>query len=147
MRLEDFIRYRSADLDESFGALSDRARRAGYDISKSVMHKWAAYPSENLPRTDTIHGLAAALRVQSHQILAAAAESAGVAMPNVGDLSGWTDEELLDELRLRLRRAEPWFDYDQRRPAPPQHTQDDHALAAFTEPYTDDDEADDDEAG
>lgn len=78
MRLQDLIALRKAELGLTYAQMVDRAAAAGWPLSRSMFHHLADREWPNIPTTDTIRGIAAAIEIDPDEVLAAAAESVGI---------------------------------------------------------------------
>lgn len=83
VRLQDLIRDRKRKLGRTWEQLSQRAVDAGHPISTSMLHHWAGNEWPNIPPTEALRGLAAALDLDVDEILAAAAASLDLRMREV----------------------------------------------------------------
>lgn len=84
VRLQDLIKSRKREIgrargrDLTYEEMVARAADAGHPISRSMLHHLAGDEWPNVPTTDKILALAAALDLDPDEILAAAAESLGL---------------------------------------------------------------------
>lgn len=78
MRLQDLIKTRKRDLGLTYAQMVERTEQAGYPISRSMFHHYADKEWHNIPTTDALRGIAAALEVDVDEVLSAAAESTGI---------------------------------------------------------------------
>jgi transcriptional regulator with XRE-family HTH domain len=83
MRLQDLIRTRKQELRLTWAQLAQRAEDAGHPISNSMLHHWAGNAWPNIPPTEALRALAAALGVDVDVILEAAAASLDLRMKEV----------------------------------------------------------------
>lgn len=78
MRLQELIAKRKKDLGLTYAQMVQKAEEAGYPISRSMFHHFADREWPNIPTTESLRGLAAALDVDVDEVLSAAAESTGI---------------------------------------------------------------------
>lgn len=84
MRLQDLIHQRKEEIGRARGRpltyneMVERAAAANYPISRSMLHHLADQEWPNMPTTDKIRGIAAAIEVSPDEIVLAAAESLGL---------------------------------------------------------------------
>jgi len=78
MRLQELIATRKEDLHLTYAQLVQRATAAGHPVSRSMWHHFADTEWQNIPTTERLRGIAAALEVDVDEVLAAAAESIGI---------------------------------------------------------------------
>jgi hypothetical protein len=83
MRLQDLIRSRKRELDLTWAQIEHRTIDAGHPISSSMLHYWVGNEWANIPPTETLLGLAAALEVDRDEVLDAAEESLGLRIREV----------------------------------------------------------------
>jgi hypothetical protein len=78
VRLQDLIRTRKAALGMTYDELVAQAEAAGHPIARSTLHFIALQEWKNIPSTDTILAVAAAIGVEPDEVLNAAAASVGI---------------------------------------------------------------------
>lgn len=80
MRLQDLILTRKRELGMSYDALVEAAEGAGYHkmLSKTRLFQLATKEIRNVPPTQTLLALAAAIQVDPEEVVNAAAESVGI---------------------------------------------------------------------
>src|SRR5689334_5546559 len=83
MRLQQLIRARKSELGLTWAQLVERADTAGHPISSSMLHHLAGEDWPNIPPTEALFELAAALGLDIDEVLAAAEESLGLRMREV----------------------------------------------------------------
>lgn len=80
MRLKDLILTRKKDLGLTYAQMVRNAENAGRPISRSMLHHFTDPDRDlkNIPTTDSLLAIAAAIDVDPDEVLAAAAESIGI---------------------------------------------------------------------
>lgn len=78
MRLQDLIATRKKELKISYARMAQKATEAGYPISRPMIHHFTVGELKNIPTTESLLAVAAAIDVDPDEVLAAAAESIGI---------------------------------------------------------------------
>jgi hypothetical protein len=78
MRLQDLIAQRKKELRLTYAQMVQKASDAGYPVSRTMFHHFADREWPNIPTTESLRGIAAAIEVDVDEVLAAAAESTGI---------------------------------------------------------------------
>lgn len=86
MTLQELILHRKNVLNLTYDELIRNAEQAGHKIARSTLHNRALQPFENMPDTETITAIAAAIKVTPEQVLNACAASIGLATVGPGML-------------------------------------------------------------
>lgn len=76
--LAELIEAQRAELGRSFEAIADRAKAAGFPISKSYVHQLASEPIEDVPSTSVLKALSYGLTIPLPVVVDAALESCGL---------------------------------------------------------------------
>lgn len=78
MNLAELITTRKRDLAISYSQMMRKAEEAGFPISRSMFHHFTGETIKNIPTTESLQAIAAAIAVDPDEVLAAAAESIGI---------------------------------------------------------------------
>lgn len=78
MRLQELIAARKDALRMTYDKMIDNAARAGHPIARSTLHFYALKQWKNIPSTDIILAIAAAICVEPDEVLSAMAASIGI---------------------------------------------------------------------
>lgn len=105
MDLGELIRAHRGDM--SYERLSKRAAEAGHEISGTMLHSFATKEVQNIPRVETIHAIAAALRVSAKDVLDASAESVGLLAAPESELQTVTNRTQVNALLAVIRHRPP----------------------------------------
>jgi hypothetical protein len=105
MDLGELIKAHRGDI--SYERLSKRAVESGHDISGTMLHAFATKPLPNIPRVETIHAIAAALRVSAKEVLDASAESVGLLAASESELQNVTNRTQVNALLAVIRHRPP----------------------------------------
>lgn len=87
MRLQELITTRKKKLRLTYDDLISRSEAAGYPISRSMWHHFITKDWPNVPTTDSLRGIAAAIELDPNAVLDAAAESVRIREVGLGSLS------------------------------------------------------------
>jgi hypothetical protein len=78
MNLRELIARQKRELSLTYARMGEKAAAAGYPLSRSMFHHLAENDITNIPPTDSLLGIAAAIDVDADVVLNAAAESVGI---------------------------------------------------------------------